>query len=136
MVGPVPGERRLSAARQRRPSFIFNRTSPDLATEFHASARSIANVCRIGDHSHVIVESLAIPADLRRTLAKYAEAARHFAAFPPSVMRSILEWVQSARQQVTRTNRIEETARLAAKNVQANRRRPWKVRSGALYGDR
>lgn len=75
------------------------------------------------------VESLAIPADLRRELAQYAEATRNFAAFPPSVKRSILEWIQNARQPATRTKRIEETAQLAAKNVRANQwRQPKGIR--------
>ena len=66
------------------------------------------------------VESLEVPPDLRRALAKQAEAARNFDAFPPSVKRGILEWIHNARQPATRTKRIEETARLAAKNIRAN----------------
>jgi len=66
------------------------------------------------------VESLEVPPDLRRALAKQAEAARNFDAFPPSVKRGILEWIHNARQPATRTKRIEETARLAAKNIRTN----------------
>lgn len=66
------------------------------------------------------VESLEVPPDLRRALAKHAKAARNFDAFPPSVKRGILEWIHNARQPATRTKRIEETARLAAKNIRAN----------------
>lgn len=73
------------------------------------------------------VESLSVPADLRRELAKHAEAARHFAAFPPSVKRSILEWIGKARQPATRSKRIAETARLAARNVRANQ---WRQPKG------
>jgi uncharacterized protein YdeI (YjbR/CyaY-like superfamily) len=66
------------------------------------------------------VESLKVRPDLRRALAKQAEAARNFDAFPPSVKRDILEWIHNARQPATRTKRIEETARLAANNIRAN----------------
>lgn len=75
------------------------------------------------------VESLEVPPDLRRALATQAEAARYFDAFPPSTKRAILEWIQNARQPATRTKRIEETARLAAKNIRANQ---WRQPKGAV----
>lgn len=66
------------------------------------------------------VDALAIPADLEAALAQRGEAAAHFAAFPASTRRGILEWIKSARRPKTRAKRIEETARLAAQNVRAN----------------
>ncbi len=65
------------------------------------------------------VERLAVPADLAKAL-RASKGAAYFAAFPPSARRAILEWIASARKPETRTQRIEETARLAAKNVRAN----------------
>jgi hypothetical protein len=41
-------------------------------------------------------------------------------AFPRSVKRRILEWIANARWPETRVKRVEETARLAAKNIRAN----------------
>ena len=47
-----------------------------------------------------------------------------FDAFPPSVRRGILQWIASAKKPETRARRVEETARLAARNVRANQWRP------------
>jgi uncharacterized protein YdeI (YjbR/CyaY-like superfamily) len=70
------------------------------------------------------VEALEIPPDLRAALAAYPEAAGHFEGFPRSVKRSILEWIASAKKLETRAKRVEETARLAARNERANQWRP------------
>ena len=66
------------------------------------------------------VEALEIPPDLARALARHRPAAQHFDAFPRSVKRGILEWIASAKRPETRSKRVEETARLAARNVRAN----------------
>ncbi len=70
------------------------------------------------------VEALDVPPDLRRALDGRARAASRFDAFPPSVRRSILQWIASAKKPETRANRIDETARLAARNVRANQWQP------------
>jgi uncharacterized protein YdeI (YjbR/CyaY-like superfamily) len=70
------------------------------------------------------VEALEVPPDLAQALAGYPEAERHFAAFPRSVKRSILEWIAAAKRPETRARRVEETARLAAENKRANQWRP------------
>jgi uncharacterized protein YdeI (YjbR/CyaY-like superfamily) len=66
------------------------------------------------------VERLEVPADLAEALAKHAEAAEYFAAFPRSVRRGILEWIKQAKRPETRAKRITETASLAAQNKRAN----------------
>jgi len=66
------------------------------------------------------VERLEVPADLAEALAAEPEAARHFASFPPSVRRGILEWIKHAKRAETRAGRVAETARLAAQNIRAN----------------
>jgi uncharacterized protein YdeI (YjbR/CyaY-like superfamily) len=70
------------------------------------------------------VEQLEVPADLAAALAGYPAAAGHFAAFPKSVRRGILEWVTAAKKPETRAKRVAETARLAQDNVRANQWRP------------
>ncbi|MBK1783353.1 YdeI/OmpD-associated family protein [Prauserella cavernicola] len=65
-------------------------------------------------------EDLAVPDDLRRALDADPEAARHFAQFPPSSRRLILEWVAGAKKPRTRARRIERTATLAARGVRAH----------------
>ncbi len=66
------------------------------------------------------VEALTIPADLRAALRGWAGATAFFDAFPRSVKRGILEWIQNAKKPETRARRVEETARLAAENKRAN----------------
>jgi uncharacterized protein YdeI (YjbR/CyaY-like superfamily) len=66
------------------------------------------------------VEALEIPPDLEQALASYEAAKLNFDAFPRSVKRGILEWILTAKKPETRSNRIEETARLAAENIRAN----------------
>ena len=66
------------------------------------------------------IEALEIPPDLATALGDHPPAADHFAAFPRSVKRSILEWISTAKTATTRTKRITETATLAAENKRAN----------------
>lgn len=69
------------------------------------------------------VDALVVPPDLEEAFARHPGAAEHFAAFPPSARRGILEWIVQAKKPETRAKRIDETARLAAQNVRANQ---WK----------
>jgi uncharacterized protein YdeI (YjbR/CyaY-like superfamily) len=71
------------------------------------------------------VEALEMPPDLEAALAGYPSAEPHFAAFPRSVKRSILEWIAAAKTAETRAKRIAETARLAEENQRANQ---WRKR--------
>jgi len=74
-----------------------------------------------GSWSHLDeVERLAVPADLARELAAHPDAAANFDAFPRSSKRIILEWIASAKTDVTRKRRVDEAARLAAKNERAH----------------
>lgn len=66
------------------------------------------------------VERLEVPPELADALAQHPEAAGHFAAFPRSVRRGILEWIKQAKRPETRKRRIEETAKLASENQRAN----------------
>jgi uncharacterized protein YdeI (YjbR/CyaY-like superfamily) len=66
------------------------------------------------------IEALEIPEDLGVALADNATAQQHFAAFPRSVKRGILEWIISAKKPETRAKRIAETVTLAAQNLRAN----------------
>lgn len=66
------------------------------------------------------INRLAIPTDLKSAFALNPKAATYFEAFPPSVKKGILEWIQNAKTETTRTKRINETVELAAKNIRAN----------------
>jgi len=67
-----------------------------------------------------LVESLELPDDLKATLSSFPNALEHFSAFPRSVKRGILEWIQNAKKPETRKKRIQETSELAAENRRAN----------------
>ncbi len=66
------------------------------------------------------VERLEVPPDLADALAQHPKAEEHFAAFPSSVRRGILEWIKQAKCPETLKRRIAETARLASVNRRAN----------------
>jgi uncharacterized protein YdeI (YjbR/CyaY-like superfamily) len=70
------------------------------------------------------VEALEVPADLAAALASLDGAAANFDAFPRSARRGILEWIAQAKKPETRAKRVEETARLAARNERANQWKP------------
>jgi uncharacterized protein YdeI (YjbR/CyaY-like superfamily) len=66
------------------------------------------------------VERLEVPEDLAAALKAPGPAHDHFAAFPRSVKRGILEWIASAKTAPTRRRRVQETAEKAARNERAN----------------
>jgi uncharacterized protein YdeI (YjbR/CyaY-like superfamily) len=69
-------------------------------------------------------EDLVDPPDLVVALAAHPPAADHWAAFPRSARRGILEWIVQAKRPETRAARILETATRAARNERANQWRP------------
>lgn len=82
------------------------------------------------------IEDLVVPEDLASALMAHAPAATHFAAFPRSVRRGILEWIAQARREDTRARRVQETAELAARNQRANQWRPREPAVNPAAGSR
>ena len=76
------------------------------------------------------VETLAVPDDLAVALRAHPPAELHFDAFPASVRRGILEWIEQARRPDTRARRVETTAAMAAENRRANQYRQPSQGSG------
>ena len=66
------------------------------------------------------VEAMVVPPDLSRALRAAPAARANFERFPLSSKRIILEWILNAKRLETRAARIEETVRLAARNLRAN----------------
>lgn len=66
------------------------------------------------------VEALELPPDLQAALAALPNARAFWDAFPRSVKRGILEWIQNAKRPETRSKRVGETAQLANDNKRAN----------------
>jgi len=67
-----------------------------------------------------VTDDLSVPADLDAAFRRHPGSADAFARFPPSARRGILEWIAIARRAVTRAERVERTARLAARGLRAN----------------
>jgi uncharacterized protein YdeI (YjbR/CyaY-like superfamily) len=65
------------------------------------------------------VEAGIIPDDLGAAFAEHPPAAEHFAAFPWSARRQLLEWIAQAKRPETRAARILEIATRAARNERA-----------------
>jgi uncharacterized protein YdeI (YjbR/CyaY-like superfamily) len=70
------------------------------------------------------VEQGVIPSDLKTAFNKNKTALKNFMLFPPSSKRMILAWISDARRPETRAKRINESVKLAAKNIRANHYRP------------
>jgi len=65
------------------------------------------------------VEADVTPPDLLKVFAKNKRAFQNFQSFPPSSQRLIIQWIIDAKKAETRERRIEETVKLAAKNIRA-----------------
>jgi uncharacterized protein YdeI (YjbR/CyaY-like superfamily) len=65
------------------------------------------------------IDRLEVPGDLAAAFRGQARARRNFDAFSPSARKIILLWLKTAKRPETRRKRVEETVRLAAKNVKA-----------------
>jgi len=66
------------------------------------------------------VEGMTIPDDLQKAFDKNKAAFDYFDKFPRSSKRNILEWIMNAKRPETRQARIDETIKLAYKNIKAN----------------
>lgn len=66
------------------------------------------------------VDTLIAPTDLAHAFRRHEGSKAQWDAFPPSVRRGILEWLDAARTEVTREKRLEEIASLAARGERAN----------------
>jgi uncharacterized protein YdeI (YjbR/CyaY-like superfamily) len=74
------------------------------------------------------ISSLKLPPDLTKALGKNKKASSFFELFPPSTKKGILEWIQNAKTEETRSKRVAETVTLAAKNIRANQYRQPKTK--------
>ena len=68
---------------------------------------------------NMAAEALVVPQDLAKAL-QATGAREQFDAFPPSSRRIILEWIEAAKRDETRSRRVQETAEKAARGERAN----------------
>jgi uncharacterized protein YdeI (YjbR/CyaY-like superfamily) len=64
----------------------------------------------------IIKRRLAVPADLKRALAKNMQALKNFDAFAPSYQKMYIWWIKDAKKRETRDRRIKRVVLLAAEN--------------------
>ncbi|HLM68264.1 MAG TPA: YdeI/OmpD-associated family protein [Longimicrobium sp.] len=130
--GTVDDERTMLWMAPRKPRTGWSRPNKERIERLVAEGRMApAGLAKIEaakkDGSWTLLdasEALEMPPELEDALAAYPDAARNFAAFPPSARKAILQWISLARKPETRAARIAETARLANENVRANQWRP------------
>ena len=65
------------------------------------------------------VEDLVVPDDLATAFDRHEGARQHWDGFPASARKQILWWIVQAKRPATRAERIEETARRAARGERA-----------------
>ena len=66
------------------------------------------------------VDRIIIPKDLEIAFGRNKRAKKYFSGFSQSSKKIILEWILNAKKKETRQKRIDETVRLAGKNIRAN----------------
>jgi len=85
-----------------------------------AGLAAIAHAKESGSWSALdAVERLEEPPDLAAALDASPAAREHWSGFSPSSRKAILWWIVSAKRPETRSKRIEQSVRMAAKGLRA-----------------
>lgn len=115
LVGPRKPGSTWSASNKRRVVKLARNGLID-----DAGQRKIDDAKRDGSWRFLDdIENLVIPDDLGDALKANATARNHFDAFNDSAKKVILLWIKTAKRAETRSKRVKETVRLAAKGVKA-----------------
>ncbi|WP_410665886.1 YdeI/OmpD-associated family protein [Amycolatopsis sp. lyj-84] len=85
-----------------------------------ARGRATIDLAKEKGRWQMVPDGEGVPEDLRVRLDADEAAGTHFAKFPPSSKRLILEWILTAKKPETRERRIARTVELAAVNLRAN----------------
>lgn len=125
--GKVDGDRTRLLLTPRKPGSSWSRPNKERVALLESAgliapagqaviegARADGSWSRLDD-----VENLVVPGDLAAAFDRHPGSSGHWDAFPRSARRGILEWIVSAKRPETRAKRVEETARLAARNQRA-----------------
>lgn len=126
-VRKVDQQRSMNLLSPRKPGSGWSAVNKRLIAQLQAQGlmtehgqRKIDEAKRDGSWSKLdAVDALIVPRDLSSALKRQAGATANFAAFPRSARRGILEWITNAKTAETRQKRVDETARLAARNIRA-----------------
>jgi uncharacterized protein YdeI (YjbR/CyaY-like superfamily) len=98
-----------------------------------AAGRAVIDAAKANGNWNLLddVENLVVPSDLRKAFRANPPAAKEWEKFPPSIKRSILQWIVQAKRPETRARRVTETAELAARGERANQWQPKDQRGAA-----
>jgi uncharacterized protein YdeI (YjbR/CyaY-like superfamily) len=124
---PVDDERLMRLLTPRKAGSAWARSNKERVARLDGAGRLAEAGRRVVERAKAdgswsrydSAEALEIPADLADALARHAPAAENFEAFTDAAKRTILRWLIDAKRAETRARRIDETARLAAKNERA-----------------
>lgn len=128
----------------RRPRSGWSRTNKDrierleAAGKMAAAGRAVIDAAKASGTWSLLddVENLVVPPDLRKELRAHPPAEKEWEKFPPSIKRSILQWIVQAKRPETRARRVSETAELAARGERANQWQPKDQRTTAPIGNK
>ena len=124
----LDGERAMLYVSPRKPTSRWSRANKQRVERLAASGlmtplgEAAVAVARSNGAWSALdeVEDLVEPADLHQALAASVEAAGHWAAFPRSARRAILEWLVAAKRPETRAARVAAIVAEAAEGRRAN----------------
>ena len=113
---------------QRKPKSNWSKLNRERAAKMieqdlmHESGQAMIDLAKKSGTWEALsdVQNSVVPQDLKKLFSNNKPAQKNFEAFPPSSKRIILEWILNAKRPETRSKRIEETVKLAVKNIKAN----------------
>ena len=115
LVGPRKPGSTWSASNKKRAAKLNNSGLMTPAGQMKIdAAKQDGSWCYLDD-----IEKLIIPDDLAEALQANRSARQNYDAFNDSAKKVILMWIKSAKREVTRSRRVRETVRLAARGLKA-----------------
>jgi len=115
LVGPRKPGSNWSAANKKRVAKLIRNGLMTPAGQMKIDAAKRDDSWRYLDD----IENLVIPDDLGDALEANKVAKQNFDSFNASGKKVILMWIKSAKRHATRSRRVSETVRLAAKGLKA-----------------
>lgn len=124
-VRKLDDERRKQVFTPRKPKSVWSKVNKNYIEQLlkdgliHQSGLKTIEIAQQNgsweslDH----VEDLKIPDDLQAAFDQNPLAAKHYHNFSKTYRKSYLYWLNHAKREETRKNRIEEIVRLCAQNI-------------------
>ncbi len=112
---------------RRRPGSGWARTNKARIARLESDGRLLPAGQEVVDRARAdgswtlldAVEELVVPDDLAAAFERHKGASAHWERFPASTRKQLLWWIVQAKRPATRAERVEETARRAARGRRA-----------------